>query len=31
LRKSFAIFIDNLVRLRDGKPLVNVVNKELGY
>lgn len=30
-RKSFAIFMDNLVRLRDGKPLVNVVNKELGY
>jgi len=30
-RKSFAIFLDNLVRLRDGKPLVNVVNKELGY
>ncbi len=31
LRKSFSIFLDNLVRLRNGEPLVNVVNKELGY
>lgn len=31
LKKSFAIFLDNLDRLKKGEPLRNVVDKELGY
>lgn len=30
-QRAFAIFIDNLRRLRDGEPLVNEVDKEAGY
>ena len=29
--RAFAIFIDNLQRYRDGQPLRNVVDKEIGY
>lgn len=29
--RAFAIFIDKLKRYRDGQPLLNVVDKELGY
>ena len=31
LRNSFQIFVDNLVRYQEGRPLLNVVNKQLGY
>jgi phosphoglycerate dehydrogenase-like enzyme len=29
--RAMAIFLENLHRYRTGKPLRNVVNKELGY
>jgi phosphoglycerate dehydrogenase-like enzyme len=29
--RAFAIFLDNLQRFRDGQPLRNVVDKEIGY
>jgi phosphoglycerate dehydrogenase-like enzyme len=29
--RAFAIFLDNLERFRDGRPLRNVVDKQLGY
>ncbi|MGI6662726.1 MAG: D-2-hydroxyacid dehydrogenase [Bacillota bacterium] len=30
-KRSLAILVENLRRLRDGKPLINVVDKALGY
>ena len=29
--RAFAIFLDNLERFQDGRPLRNVVEKRLGY
>ena len=29
--RAFAVFIDNLCRLRDGEPFINEVDKEAGY
>ncbi len=30
-KKTFDIFLENLVRLREGRPLINVVDKQMGY